>query len=256
MRAEHVKIWRNRTKKRIIDAFGGKCGMCEYNKCDGALELHHLDPSKKNFSFGTVRANPKNWADIVIELRKCVLICANCHREIHNNVSEVPDNITRFDEDFSDYKKIELADKTATLVNKCPICFRNKPLWMITCSENCSYKMKGRYDWSKFDLHDLYVNKKTSIQDLSRLVGCSEIAICKRLKKLGLYIFTPKKIVVWPDKSYLEIAVKEKSLERISQEIGCSHTGLRKHLKRNGISWMYPGYWQKRYSGDKKIIEG
>ena len=44
-----VRLWRQRTKTRIVESFGGKCNICSYNRCQTALELHHLDPSKKNF---------------------------------------------------------------------------------------------------------------------------------------------------------------------------------------------------------------
>jgi len=82
-RSEAVKKWRRNTKERIITAMGGKCACCGYNKCHDAMDLHHLNPNEKEFSFAAIRANPKNWDSIVQELRKCVLLCNRCHREIH-----------------------------------------------------------------------------------------------------------------------------------------------------------------------------
>jgi hypothetical protein len=70
------------------------------------LALHHLDPSQKDLSLSAIRANPKNWETIVKELRKCVLVCHNCHSEIHAGVREVVNNAARFDEKYLDYKKI------------------------------------------------------------------------------------------------------------------------------------------------------
>ena len=84
MSSEKVKKWRHETKKRIIESMGGKCQICGYNKCDSALDLHHINPEEKEISLASIRANPKSWSLIVAELRKCVLICANCHREEHH----------------------------------------------------------------------------------------------------------------------------------------------------------------------------
>lgn len=245
-RAEHVKIWRERTKQRIVDAFGGKCGICGYCRCQDSLDLHHINPEEKDFSFGKMRANPKNWNTIVLELRKCCLICANCHREVHQGMTKIPVDIRKFDEDFADYRRIDLTDKTGSTTNECPICKTKKPIWQQSCSKACGLKLKGKYDWNKFDLNDLFIIQKKSISEISRIVGCSCQGVIKRLKKEGLYEDRRKPSINWPTKEAFEIMVKEKSLQKISEELGCSHTGLRKRLKSLGIKWFYPGYWQKR----------
>lgn len=69
-------------KKNQVDFFGGKCKVCGYDKCHNALEFHHLDPSIKEESPSALRCvtNKKRWKD---ELSKCILVCSNCHREIH-----------------------------------------------------------------------------------------------------------------------------------------------------------------------------
>lgn len=101
--SEKVKRWRKRTKTRIIDSMGGKCCICGYSGCHSALALHHKDPSKKEFGFGGVRGNPKSWAKIVVELRKCVLLCNNCHAEVHDGLVFIPNDAASFDENYTDY---------------------------------------------------------------------------------------------------------------------------------------------------------
>lgn len=59
---------------------GGKCEICGYHKCLSALELHHKDPNQKSFSIST---NRKRLSKIKNEVDKCILICANCHKEHH-----------------------------------------------------------------------------------------------------------------------------------------------------------------------------
>lgn len=68
-------------KKLAVEYKGGKCIKCGYNKYVGALEFHHVDPSKKDFTIGQKKNT--SFHAFKDELDKCILVCANCHREIH-----------------------------------------------------------------------------------------------------------------------------------------------------------------------------
>jgi len=69
-------------KRRAIDFLGGKCVKCGYSECLAALDFHHLDPNTKEFNLNCGR---RSWSDIEQELKKCVLLCANCHRKEHTS---------------------------------------------------------------------------------------------------------------------------------------------------------------------------
>ena len=73
---------RRKIKDMAIEYKGGKCEKCGYNKCNGALEFHHLNPEEKDFSIST-SGTTKSFERIKKEIDKCILVCANCHREIH-----------------------------------------------------------------------------------------------------------------------------------------------------------------------------
>jgi len=186
IQSERVISWRNRTKERIIQSFGGSCGICNYHKCQRSLDLHHLDPEQKEFSLSSIRAKPKAWSKIVDELRKCVLLCKNCHGEVHDSMTEIPENILRFDEKFADYKTILNEDKKKNYINQCPVCNKDKFIKQKTCSYECSAKLTGKYDWEKYDLKKLYIDDKLSMLKISKMIGCSDVAVKKRLKKLNL----------------------------------------------------------------------
>ena len=64
----------------------GKCERCGYNKCIRALEFHHLNPSEKDF--GLSRCLTKNVKLLKAEADKCILLCSNCHAEIHQELYE------------------------------------------------------------------------------------------------------------------------------------------------------------------------
>lgn len=73
----------NRRKKRFIEYKGGQCIKCGYNKYAGALEFHHRDPNIKEFGI----SRNMSLKFMKTELDKCDLLCSNCHREIHGNIS-------------------------------------------------------------------------------------------------------------------------------------------------------------------------
>jgi hypothetical protein len=69
-------------KIKCVEYKGGCCSLCGYKKYLGALEFHHENPSKKEFNIareGSTKFNDR----IKKELDKCILVCANCHRECH-----------------------------------------------------------------------------------------------------------------------------------------------------------------------------
>ena len=74
-----------RFKQKCVDYKGGCCQECGYDKYIGALQFHHLDPSQKDFSLSKVKSHSFN-DKIKEELDKCVLVCANCHFEIHGSM--------------------------------------------------------------------------------------------------------------------------------------------------------------------------
>jgi predicted HNH restriction endonuclease len=69
-------------RRKIWDYVGRKCSICGYNKNINVLELHHINPKEKEF---TISGNhSRSWEKIKKELDKCMVVCSNCHREIHN----------------------------------------------------------------------------------------------------------------------------------------------------------------------------
>lgn len=56
------------------------CVLCS-EKDPRCLDYHHLYPNKKKFSIGSIASSIPDHA-IIIEMKKCVVICANCHRQV------------------------------------------------------------------------------------------------------------------------------------------------------------------------------
>ena len=83
---------RKKLKVMSVERKGGKCQICGYKRCIKALEFHHIDPSTKEFGLST-RGLTRSWAKIKKEVDKCVLVCANCHREVDYGLVVIPDGI-------------------------------------------------------------------------------------------------------------------------------------------------------------------
>lgn len=88
--AQLVSERRRKLKLMSVEYKGGKCLICGYNRCLAALEFHHTDPSEKDFGI-SARGFSRSWERIKKELDKCICVCSNCHKEIHEGLISLED---------------------------------------------------------------------------------------------------------------------------------------------------------------------
>ena len=81
---------RKKLREAAIEFKGGKCELCGYDRCEEALEFHHADSSKKEFGISQAGLT-RSWERVKGEIEKCILVCANCHRELHNKIRSLPE---------------------------------------------------------------------------------------------------------------------------------------------------------------------
>lgn len=82
---ERAKIRRAKIKEnlhlQILQYLSGKsCELCSENDIR-VLDFDHLDPSTKSFTIARGITNGLNWDEILLEIKKCRILCANCHRK-------------------------------------------------------------------------------------------------------------------------------------------------------------------------------
>jgi hypothetical protein len=79
----HVANRRRAIKRELIEYAGGKCAICGYDRCSGALQFHHLQPELKEFGIAD-KGLSRGIDKAKIEVDKCILVCANCHAELES----------------------------------------------------------------------------------------------------------------------------------------------------------------------------
>jgi hypothetical protein len=81
--SECARVRHNKRKDELIDYFGRKCVDCGVIGSTCIYDFHHKDAKTKKQSVSSLLLY--SWKSVLKEAKKCVLICANCHRIRHFN---------------------------------------------------------------------------------------------------------------------------------------------------------------------------
>lgn len=76
---QYINIWSK--KIRAINLLGGKCEICDNNNIFH-LCFHHICGEEKENCINNLRCH--RWSTIVKEVKKCHLLCNNCHKNLHH----------------------------------------------------------------------------------------------------------------------------------------------------------------------------
>jgi len=170
---------RKRRKKEVVEAFGGECQMCGYNKCVDALCFHHTDPTLKENSPTTIINQWKTDRSIPQLIKeKVILLCSNCHYEVHSE----------------EYDHSIQVERYPVIKKECEVCgksffsteYPNKTQKL--CSAECSSisRRKVRERPSKQELEILI--EQYSFVRLGKIYGVSDNAVRKWAKKYELIL--------------------------------------------------------------------
>ena len=80
-RTEYQRLLYRNKKAYLVSLAGGKCVKCGYSECLAALGFHHINPEEKDCGKNSISSMRLDRA--IGEIKKCILVCANCHAEIH-----------------------------------------------------------------------------------------------------------------------------------------------------------------------------
>ncbi len=121
-------------KEQIVNQLGG-CKHCGYKKCMRALSFHHIDPKTKNFTLDTSNIMKKKLSDVLSEVKKCLLLCQNCHAELHQSNRDIT-ILNRMNS--QDKFKLKIRNRKMSLIlykgSKCQNCHYNFNLQNLQCA--------------------------------------------------------------------------------------------------------------------------
>ena len=175
IKSQRVQQWRNRTKDKLVQAMGEQCVLCGYSRCNASIHLHHLDSETKDHTVAQLLRNPRKIELIIEEAKKCVLLCANCHGEVHAGLVKVNCNPI-FDESiFSKPIKPTFSCK------QCGTPTNN----LKDCSRECIGKSKEKIKWPD-PTTVLNMVEESNFTQTGDQLGVSDNAVRKYLKKHNL----------------------------------------------------------------------
>lgn len=215
-------------KQMSVEYMGGKCSKCGYNESIAALEFHHINPKEKEFAISS--AYNKSWDRIKHELDKCIMLCANCHRELHNK-----ENV---DNTLSVYEKYinSLSKQEKEIIRKT----------QKTKKENQEKKLKEKQDkiQKRKELilnSDIDFSKYGWSKELSKFTGITPAATVRWIKA-HLPVFYKEKC--YREKSLddsdidniISLYKNGKSIGEINKLLKITHSRIATVLKENNIT--------------------
>ena len=87
----HQKTLLEKSKRRdyVNSIKSAGCSKCGYNKCLMALTFHHMDKKTKIDTISNMICSLANMEVIKNEIKKCILLCQNCHHELHESQKDM-----------------------------------------------------------------------------------------------------------------------------------------------------------------------
>jgi hypothetical protein len=168
----HVSNRRRELKSLTVSMMGGKCHRCGWNEHQSGLVPHHADPSKKDFSIG---GNTRSWERIKKEIRKCFLLCSNCHSVVH-----ATNEVYYLDEkNLPDYPDV-VENRRQRRVKNCSDCGKKNIDINAERCRPCYIKQKSKIDWpDKSSL--IAMIELDGYSSTARKLGVSDNAVRKRV---------------------------------------------------------------------------
>ena len=78
-------------KKQIVQDIKSQytCAKCGDSR-GYVLDFHHINPEEKEQTIARMTSNNYQLNKVYNEIQKCIVLCANCHREFHylNNLNK------------------------------------------------------------------------------------------------------------------------------------------------------------------------
>ena len=252
-------ISRRRAKQWMVDLKGGRCLLCGYNNCVAALCFHHVEPDKKKFSLNATTVTKRATGELKRELAKCVLLCMNCHTELHAGIRSLPGtalpSVQTERSAYAEQHKKEQARKLPVFI--CLYCgdefLRNQ--YETHCSAVCAQRAARRVQRpDKADLKKMVWEQPVST--VASRLGVSDNAVHKWCAQYD--IKTPprghwqkKNATARPTRAKLKKLLWTVPTSHLAEQYGVSATTVARWCHQYGLEKPGPGYWRKHKTNGK-----
>lgn len=125
-KSQDVVNFRRRIKTALVESFGNKCQVCGVSYPQSVYDFHHLNPAEKEFCVGA-QSTTRSKADTAREAKKCIMVCANCHRLIEHEELNLNGVVCAFDETIYYFTLDELTGKNKEIIESRPKPASKKP---------------------------------------------------------------------------------------------------------------------------------
>jgi len=170
--SEAVSRRRRLIKIKAVNYKGGQCNICGYSKSTAALAFHHKDPTQKDFSISR-GGTTISWDIVKTELDKCILVCHNCHSELHE---------AQFKADNPELDaRLNNFNPNVNIKPKCPKCYRVMARNAKQCAQCHKQNLRTKIKWPDTDALIKMV-QASSYTSVARKLGVSDNSIRKRIK--------------------------------------------------------------------------
>jgi len=179
--SQKVSDFRRNRKKLLVAYCGNKCQLCGYNKSLRALNFHHINESQKSYGIAA-KGTCHNIDRDIEEVHKTILVCANCHAEIHDGLYTKEE---LFEKQFFDKEVIvQYKKEKESSDNKCQNCGKNISKNAKLC-EDCSHLQRRIVERpSREELKQMIREK--CFTDIGRKYNVSDNAVRKWCKSYNL----------------------------------------------------------------------
>jgi len=179
----YFNISQKRKRERVYSIVGYSCWHCGYDKGYDAipvLEFHHVDPTIKKFCLSSRELVGNKWERVINEIKKCVLLCCRCHREIEHCIIEEDAIETIYREKWVEI--LEDAEKCKLMYGKYKRLNEKDPKLI-----NTNPKPRPRkFDPSPLELEQTLQNNNWNYCAVGRHYNVSNNAIKKRCKMYNI----------------------------------------------------------------------
>ena len=175
---------RRAVKQKAVAYKGGKCEKCGYSKSIRSLVFHHLNPDEKDF--GIASSNSTKWDIVKSELDKCIMLCANCHGEVHDEIDKVNNEHSYNRMRQVVHKKNE---NQGSIIKECFNCKKQIKIFKSTerkrnfCSRKCSDEVVYKTSWENDEVM-LELIKNNTVKEIASRFKKSLSITYDHIKKL------------------------------------------------------------------------